>query len=58
MLERVAAPPKYIVEKMPNTPSASDPSVFDVENYRVTARAVGADDSALVILQTIIQYTP
>lgn len=57
-LERVAAAPKYLVEKMPNTPNASDPSVFDVENYRVTARAVGADDSALVILQTIIQYTP
>ncbi|HEY0885608.1 MAG TPA: PilX N-terminal domain-containing pilus assembly protein [Ramlibacter sp.] len=57
-LERVAAAPKYVVEKMPNTPNASDPSVFDVENYRVTARAVGADASALVILQTIIQYTP
>ena len=29
-LTRVAAAPKYIVEKMPNTPNASDPSVFDV----------------------------
>lgn len=57
-LERVAAAPKYVVEKMPNTPNPSDPSVFDVENYRVTARTVGADASAVVILQTIIQYIP
>lgn len=57
-LAGVVAAPKYVVEKMPNTPNPSDPSVFDVENYRVTARAVGADASALVILQTIIQYTP
>mgnify|MGYP000877815764 CR=1 FL=1 len=46
----VAENPRYIIEKMPD--------VGTVEHYRVTARAVGGDTSAVVILQAAFSYTP
>ena len=57
-LNQVAEAPKYVIEKMPNTVNPSNPALTDVENYRVTARAVGGDANAVVILQSIIQYIP
>jgi type IV pilus assembly protein PilX len=49
-LNQVAEQPKFVVEKM-------NP-VGSVEYYRVTARGVGGDSNAVVILQTIVTYTP
>lgn len=46
----VASQPFYVVEKMPNDGT--------VEYYRVTARGVGADVNAVVILQAAYTYTP
>lgn len=57
-LNQVAAPPKYVIQKLPNTVNPADSTVFDVENFRVTARAVGGDSNAVVIVQSILQYTP
>lgn len=49
-VNQVAEQPKYIVEKMP--------AVGTVEYYRVTARGIGGESNSVVILQTIITYTP
>jgi type IV pilus assembly protein PilX len=57
-LNQVAEAPKYVIEKMPNTANPSNAALFDVENYRITARAAGGDANAVVILQSIIQYVP
>jgi len=46
----VAEQPKYIVEKMPDLAGA--------KRYRVTARGVGGDANAVVILQAVFTYTP
>lgn len=47
-LEQVAQRPRYIIEKMS--------PVGDLEYYRITARGVGGDSNAVVILQSIITY--
>jgi type IV pilus assembly protein PilX len=49
-LSQVAEQPRYIVERMPN--------VAATEYYRVTARGVGGDPNAVVILQALYTYTP
>ncbi len=49
-LNQVAEPPRYLVHKMPSS--------GEVEYYRVTARGVGGDTSAVVILQSVVSYTP
>jgi type IV pilus assembly protein PilX len=49
-LSQVAEQPRYIVERMPN--------VAATEYYRVTARGVGGDLNAVVILQALYTYTP
>ena len=49
-LNQVAEPPRYLVHKMPSS--------GEVEYYRITARGVGGDISAVVILQSVISYTP
>lgn len=46
----VAENPRYIIEKLPD--------VGTVEHYRVTARGVGGDTNAVVILQVALSYTP
>lgn len=46
----VAENPRYIIEKLPD--------VGTVEHYRVTARGVGGDTNAVVILQSALSYTP
>ena len=46
----VASQPFYVVEKMPNNGAE--------EFYRVTARGVGADVNAVVILQAAYRFTP
>lgn len=49
-LNRVAEQPRYVVEKMP--------CVNNTEYYRVTARGVGGDSNAVVVLQAVYSYTP
>jgi type IV pilus assembly protein PilX len=61
-LNQVAQAPRYVVEKMANTanptPNMDGSISIDVENYRITARAVGGDPNAVVILQSKLQFTP
>ena len=60
-LNTLAEAPVYVVQKLPNSPNpASDPAnpTFNLENYRITARAKGGDSSAVVILQAVVEYTP
>lgn len=57
-LTQVATAPRYVVQKMANTENPLNPGTFDVENYRITARAVGGNASTLVIVQSIVSYTP
>lgn len=52
-LNQVAEPPRYLVEFMDT--QISDKTI--TETFRVTARGVGADSNAVVILQSIITYT-
>lgn len=49
-LNQVAEAPRYVVQQMPG--------VDDVEYYRITARGVGGDIHAVVILQSIVTYDP
>lgn len=49
-LDDVAEQSKYIVEKMPDLAGA--------KRYRVTARGVGGDANAVVILQAVYTYSP
>lgn len=46
----VAEQPKYLIEKMPDIAGA--------KQYRVTARGVGGDANAVVILQAVFTYAP
>jgi len=52
-LNQVAQQPVYVIQRLPNTGTPAT-----VENYRITARAVGGDDKAVVIVQSIVAYTP
>jgi type IV pilus assembly protein PilX len=52
-LNQVAELPRYVVQHMP-TPAGGG----STEYYRVTARGVGGDINAVVILQSIVTYTP
>jgi type IV pilus assembly protein PilX len=47
-LNQVASQPMYVVERLPN--------VGTTEKYRVTARGVGGDSAAVVILQAMFSY--
>lgn len=49
-LNQVAEQPKYRVEKMP--------AVGTEEYYRVTARGVGREAGAVVVVQAVYSYTP
>ncbi len=49
-LNQVASQPMYIVERLPNDGTT--------EKYRVTARGVGGDSAAIVILQAMFSYIP
>lgn len=51
----VAAQPRYVVERMPDVTSGS-PAVTK-HYYRITARAVGKDSNAIVVLQTMYEYS-
>ena len=59
-LGHVATMPVYVIHKLPNTanPDSVPPNQLNIENYRVTARGVGGDASAVSILQAIYSYTP
>lgn len=57
-IKGVAVQPRYIIEELPPVPEsggslAPDDPIPDAGLYRVTARAVGGTDTAVVILQTI-----
>lgn len=47
-LNQVAEQPRYLVEKMP--------TVGTTEYYRITARGVGGDSNAVVVLQAVYKY--
>ena len=49
-ISQVASQPLYVIDKMPN--------VGTTEIYRVTARGVGRDSNAVVILQAAYSFTP
>jgi type IV pilus assembly protein PilX len=49
-LNQVAEQPRYRIEKMPN--------VGTDERYRVTARGVGREAAAVVVVQAMYSYTP
>jgi len=49
-LNNVASQPLYVVERFPD--------VGTTERYRVTARGVGGDSNAVVILQAMFSFTP
>ena len=49
-LNQIAEQPRYILQQMPG--------VGSVEYYRVTARGVGGDATSVVVLQSIVTYTP
>lgn len=52
--ELVAAQPGYIVERMPDVDSLDGQGLRPY--YRITARAVGRDSTATVILQTMYKF--
>lgn len=56
-LNQVVSAPKYVVQKMPNTLNSVS-GLYDIENYRITTRAEGVDAASVVILQSIVTYTP
>ena len=49
-LNQVASQPMYVVERLPDDGST--------EKYRATARGVGGDSDAVVILQAMFSYVP
>lgn len=49
-LNNVAEQPRYVIAKMPN--------VGSTEYYQVTARGVGGDSNAVVVLQAVYKYEP
>lgn len=55
-IDGAAAAPRYVIEEMAPIPGSGDSIRFgplpDVGVYRVTARSVGGNDDAVVILQT------
>lgn len=51
----VAAQPRYVVERMPDVTSGS-PAVTK-RYYRITARGIGKDSNAIVVLQTMYEYS-
>lgn len=51
-LNQVAEQPRFVVEKMVPLSSSS------LEYYRITARGVGGDSTAVAILQTVVTFTP
>jgi len=65
----VAEQPRYVVEKMPGVSFCqADPTqlastcsgqpTITKNYYRITARGVGKDSGAIVILQTMFEFTP
>ena len=71
-ISEVAEQPRYVVEKMPGvsflaatpptqlcpTPLPTGSSCITKNYYRITARGVGKDSDAVVILQTMFEFTP
>jgi type IV pilus assembly protein PilX len=50
----VASQPRYVVEKMPDVTDGTPPTTK--KYYRITARGLGQDSDAIVILQAMYQY--
>lgn len=57
-LNQVNAAPIYVIQRLPNSANPANPALFNVENYRITARAVGGDPDSVVILQSIVSFVP
>lgn len=56
-LGQVYEMPKYVIQKLDNSPNPDNPTQ-PIKNFRVTARGVGGDASAVAILQAIYSFTP
>jgi type IV pilus assembly protein PilX len=52
--ELVASPPRYVIEKRPNTGPIATPT----EHWRITARGVGGSTNTVVILQAGFERPP
>lgn len=53
-LNQVSAAPQYIVQRLGNLDPTTPAAIY----YRITARAVGGDANAVVIVQSVVVYTP
>jgi type IV pilus assembly protein PilX len=54
-LNQVAEQPRYIVESLGNTSETIAGTTYNYANYRITARGVGGDINAVVVLQSKIR---
>ncbi|MEN9904638.1 MAG: hypothetical protein RLZZ555_1203 [Pseudomonadota bacterium] len=55
---QVAEPPRYVIQRLRKFANPNPDAPTTTWKYRVTARAVGGDANAVVILQSIISFTP
>jgi type IV pilus assembly protein PilX len=53
-VNQVAEQPRYIIEKLPETSEGTPAASY--EHYRITARGVGGDINAIVVLQTELRF--
>lgn len=53
-INQVAEQPRYVVEKLDTKSEGTPPTTY--EYYRVTARGVGGDTNAIVVLQVELRY--
>jgi len=54
-LNQVAEQPRYIVEKLSDSSETIGGTTYNYANYRITARGVGGDINAVVVLQSKIR---
>lgn len=54
-LNQVAEQPRYIVEKLSDSSEIVGGTTYNYANYRITARGVGGDSNAVVVLQSKIR---
>lgn len=53
-LNQVDAAPQYVIQRLGNLDPTNPAAIY----YRVTARAVGGDANAVVVVQSVVVFTP
>lgn len=53
-LNQVDAAPQYVIQRLGNLDPTTPAAIY----YRVTARAVGGDANAVVVVQSVVVFTP